>query len=125
MFATKGRLKVALLVVGVLVAGLGMYAAFHTLNAYGHGIAIPKNVSYDARVNETIRDVRYPSKCPACQTSRDYIGRTTTYDLWRRTDHYHLSPSGWVYQYTTGYYVRTVTEYSSFWADCPEPNCGG
>ena len=28
MFVTKGRLKVSLLVVGVLVAGLGMYAAF-------------------------------------------------------------------------------------------------
>ena len=28
MFATKGRLKVSLLVVGVLVVGLGMYGAF-------------------------------------------------------------------------------------------------
>ncbi len=37
MFATKGRLKVALLVVGVLVVGLGMYGAFHPKQAEAHG----------------------------------------------------------------------------------------
>lgn len=40
MFSTKGRLKVTLLVVGVLVVGLGMYVVFHALDAYGHGAAV-------------------------------------------------------------------------------------
>lgn len=125
MFANKGQLKVTILIVGFLVVGLGMYGAFYALDVYGHGAAISRNNSDDARVNETISDVSYPSTCPACNNPRNYIARTTTYDLWRRTDHYHLSWSGWVYQYTTGYYVRTVTEYTSFWDECPTPNCGG
>ena len=33
MFVTKRRLKVALMVVGFLVAGLGMYTAFHPKEA--------------------------------------------------------------------------------------------
>ena len=37
MAAVKGRLKVALLVVGFLVAGLGMYGAFQPHDAEAHG----------------------------------------------------------------------------------------
>ncbi|MYE89329.1 hypothetical protein F4X33_10075 [Candidatus Poribacteria bacterium] len=36
MFIIKGRLKVALLVVGVLVVGLGMYAGFQVQEAEAH-----------------------------------------------------------------------------------------
>ena len=36
MFATKGRLKVSLLVVGVLIVGLGMYGAFQPKQAQAH-----------------------------------------------------------------------------------------
>ncbi len=36
MFATKGRLKVLLLVVSLLVVGLGMYAAFQVQEVHAH-----------------------------------------------------------------------------------------
>ena len=37
MFAIKGRLKVALLVIGVLAVVFGMYGAFHPKQAAAHG----------------------------------------------------------------------------------------
>ena len=47
MFATKGRLKVALLVIRVLVVGLGMYAGFQMQEAEAHetGEHYPKQVT--------------------------------------------------------------------------------
>ena len=124
---SSSRLKTTLLIIAVIAAGFGLYAVFHALDAYGHGIAISKNSSYDARVNESTTSTTYHDDCPAnCgTTNRGYTAWTTTYDLWRRTDHYHLSTSGWVYQYTTGSYVKTVTERGSYWENCPNSSCGG
>ena len=108
---TLQHFKTMRLIIGVLVVGFGLSVVFQALDAYGHGIAIFKNESYDARVNENTSTTTYSATCPAGDHSRGYTASTTTYDLYHRKDHYHLNSSlNWVYQYTTGSYVSTETE---------------
>ncbi len=116
---TLQHFKTTRLIVGVLVVSFGLSVVFHALDVHGHGIAIFKNDSYDARVNESTSTTTYSSTCPAGDHSRGYTASTTTYDLYHRTDHYHLNSSlNWVYQYTTGSYVSTETERTSYWETC-------
>ena len=59
MFATKGRLKVTLLVVGVLAVGFGLYAAFDIHDAHAHTAAIHSwDISY---AWHWVSSVRYQS----------------------------------------------------------------
>ena len=50
MFATKGRLKVSLLVVGVLIVGLGMYAGFQVQDADAHGTHVRQGGAIKYRI---------------------------------------------------------------------------
>ena len=75
MFATKGRLKVSLLFVGVLAVGVGMYAAFQIDNADAH---VPDSCSqythkpagtvmaYDSEYYRSQEAWSSTIRCPAC-----------------------------------------------------------
>ena len=54
MFATKGQLQVALFVVGVLVVGLGLYAAFQVDDAEAHNENSPPEHTHTVLVQTKV-----------------------------------------------------------------------
>ncbi len=64
MFTPKGRLEVTLLVVG-----LGMYAAFHALDAGGDGNAPIQRTITDTTVQRETKKTTKQVKCSACKTA--------------------------------------------------------
>ena len=93
MFATKGRLKVALLVVGFLIVELGMYGAFqiqeanaHSFSCFFHSHSTSTSIS-TISITKTGKERRKYLKChSACPGSshkqieykHDYL-KTTRY----------------------------------------------
>ena len=128
MFATKGRLKVALLVVGVLVVGLGMYTGVQVDDVMGHGLD-----DHDTRY--TTHKALFSDKtdddaemdCWSCGKKRPAKKRVRKYHTWKYTWHAHLDPftNEWVNVYIisseyTGVYKETN------WipkGKCPNSNC--
>lgn len=125
MFATKGRLKVTLLVVGILVVGLGMYAAFQVQEADAHK---PDPILY-----YDLKDHEYKWKDMSTGTTSgtcSYCGHSTTIhrtrvreECWNRTKTYHR---------VLGYHHKHLT--SLKWAryywridsvTCSNSSCGG
>ena len=125
MNAIKGRLKVALLVVGILAVGFGLYAAFDIHDAHAHTAAIHGwDISYSWHwVSSVVTNL---TTCPACGGSRSGTKTVNTYDVYRQLIHKHyVWGTGWVAQYWTEVYDSTESTVTTVWDDCPNSSCGG
>ena len=120
MFANKGRLKVALLIVGVFaVVSLEMYGAFHVQDAYGDGAAVHNNIIGSSNTVISNSKSKVTKTCPAGSHARNYITETEVTQKCKRYTHRHLNwKLQWVVQYTRIYDCRLVTTTSSYWEIC-------
>ena len=126
MFANKGRLKVALLVVGVLVTSLGMYAGFQVQDAYGHGSAAIQRNLVDTTIQKETKETTKQVKCWACNTAwRTKTKKTTKTKTETQTTHMHLTNDGkWSVQ--SKKINRTSSETSqNSWSPCSHIYPGG
>ena len=127
MFPTKGRLKISLLVVGVLVVGFGMYAAFQSEYAHGHGFNPVQwtTTTTDIVVLSTTTMSGY-KPCPICNAYwikvtiiKEKIRKTTL------TAHYHMNSQMQEVLQSTGTSVSTSNRYRTSESACQNTNCGG
>ena len=131
MFGTKGRLKVTLLVVLFLTVGLGMYAVFHALDAYGDGVAIHNDTIGSRERFLGGNTSSSPGTCPAGSHARNWITATRVYHKCKVYTHRHLNRRlQWVVQYTRVYDCTFKTTTSTYQEVCNYryPNgsqCGG
>ncbi len=114
MFATKGQLKVSLLVVGILVVGLGMYAALQHEEAEAihssisclakeHDI-LPSSsttVTGSSYTGQTRRTSTYCFSCYACPKPRSHKQKRKIIYFDYRIDYDHRYPFGsWSFCHT-------------------------
>lgn len=138
MFATKGRLKVPLLVVGVLIVGLGIYAAFQVKDAAASAAGCNANAASSHRDTEKVRSESYsfvrettiPATCPFCGSSGvRYRIQFKMYETIRWTTQHYISLGniGWTHCHNhrkgphfLGFYI-----YYTNAVDCSNSDCGG
>ena len=128
MFATKGRLKIALLVVGVLVADWGMYAFFQVPEATAHDLH-DNDKDYHGSLATSVRvgTESGTESCPICG-SQAYVTwgiyERRSYSLWI-TEHYNwpeANTSCHEHRFLLGVMYEFVSLVN---VDCSNYSCGG
>lgn len=129
------RLQATLLIVAVMVAGFGLYAGFHALDAHGDGTAVhnntikPKNTVIGTSTSTTAKPCRGASADEP--HNNGYITKTTVTQKCKLYTHRHLNwQLQWVVQYTRLFDCTLETKTSSYWDVCHYRNyngsqCGG
>ena len=126
MNAVKGRLKVTLLVIGVLVVGLGMYVSFHVDEAYGGGgWQHDTEITYDEKKYSSSSSTKKVT-CTMCnKVKRKQTKTITKYKVYKITKHIHINESGdrWTASKKTEY-VGIVKKTTWSWAEaCKNSQC--
>ena len=129
MFANKGRLKVALLFVGVLVAVLGMYASVQVQETYAHNPGgILGHMLHRSDTSHSYKWIDGMTRtmsgtCSFCGSSTTIHQTHVREECWEIKDTYHIDGS-YCHSHTIGikwarYYWRTNS------ITCSNSNCGG
>ena len=123
MFAIKGRLKVTLFVVGVLVVSLGMYSAFQLEEAEAHSSWVQYNI-YDHEYKwKDMSSGTTSGTCSYCGSSATIHRTRVREECWNRTktyfitgdfSHKHLTSLKWARYY---WRIDSVT--------CSNSSCSG
>ena len=124
MFATKGRMKATLLVVGVLVVGLGMYGAFHPKQAEAHGgwPTFYSESGHGYKWKDMSSDT-ISGTCSACGSSTIIYRTRVREECWNTWETYHWI-IGWDHRHFLSlkwarYYWRLDS------VICSNSSCGG
>ena len=134
MFVNKRRLKVALLVIGFLVIGLGMYAAFqeqevvaHTPTTVNCGLNTHQNFATSGTYREYLGVEGNTEACPYCGSQAYVTWKIYKVSEYSGYDTMHTPPNIADWNLCHGhYYVLWTWETVQLEnVDCSNPNCGG
>ena len=134
MFAINGRLKVSLLVVGVLVVGLGIYGAFQVQEATANNSSSSCLIKIDKISATVLTAVHYdgytgnerwssPTTCyvcagfypPAKHREAEYKKDYNYYDVWK-----HRWPWSTSYDHCHTHYYSNVVEITWYIQPCQQ-----